>query len=67
MFHASPLLGKLKTCKLVGVAVSEYVVRTQPTEGCLSTLESAAISLGIIEDKPWLKEALVGPLHYLCK
>lgn len=67
MFTANPLLGKVRSCKLVNVPASEYVIRTQPTEGCLSTLESGAIALSILEGKPWLKDAMLGPLHYLCK
>lgn len=67
MYHSSPILCGLKTCKLVGVPISEYVIRTQPTDGCLSTLESGALSLSILEGKDCLKDALLGPLHHLCK
>ncbi|XP_014204053.1 DTW domain-containing protein 2 [Copidosoma floridanum] len=67
MYTASPALSKLKSCKLVNVSTSEYVIRTQPTEGCLSTLESGALALSILENKPWLKDGMLGPLHYLCK
>ncbi|XP_063992022.1 tRNA-uridine aminocarboxypropyltransferase 2 [Diachasmimorpha longicaudata] len=67
MYHCSPALHGLKACKLVGVPASEYVIRTQPTEGCLSTLESGALSLTILERKEWLKDAMCGPLRYLCK
>ncbi|KAG8041153.1 hypothetical protein G9C98_002141 [Cotesia typhae] len=44
-----------------------YVIRTQPAEGCLSTLESGAFSLSILENQSWYKDAMLGPLHYLCK
>ncbi|OXU28119.1 hypothetical protein TSAR_002626 [Trichomalopsis sarcophagae] len=67
MYTASPTLTKLKSCKLVNVPTSEYVIRTQPTEGCLSTLESGALALSILEGKPWLRNQMLGPLHYLCK
>ncbi|XP_043285974.1 tRNA-uridine aminocarboxypropyltransferase 2 [Venturia canescens] len=67
MYHSSPPLWYLRACKLVGVATSEYVIRTQPTEGCLSTLESGALSLALLEGKLWLRDAMLGPLHHLCR
>ena len=67
MYHASSSLSYLRACKLVGVPASEYVIRTQPTEGCLSTLESGALSLSLLEGKPWLRDAMLGPLHHLCR
>lgn len=67
MYTASPTLTKLKSCKLVNVPTSEYIIRTQPTEGCLSTLETGALALSILEGKPWLRDQMLGPLHYLCK
>lgn len=67
MYHASPLLHSIRSCKLVGVPISEYVIRTQPTEGCLSTLETGALALSILEGNPELKDQMLGPLHYLCR
>ena len=67
MYTSSPTLRNLQACKLINVPASEYVVRTQPTEGCLSTLETGAYALSILEGKPWMKNALLGPLYYLCK
>ncbi|KAI4501705.1 hypothetical protein M0802_003040 [Mischocyttarus mexicanus] len=66
IYHASPALYLLRAYKLVGVPASEYVIRTQPTEGCLSTLETGAYALSILEKNQQLKNML-GPLHNLCK
>lgn len=67
IYHSSPALCVLQACKLVGVPTSEYVIRTQPTEGCLSTLETGAFALSILENDPELKDKMLGPLHYLCR
>lgn len=67
IYHSSPILSQLRACKLIGVPVSEYVIRTQPTEGCLSTLETGALALSILENEPELRQKMLGPLHYLCR
>lgn len=67
IYHSSPALCVLRTCKLVGIPTSEYVIRTQPTEGCLSTLETGAFALSILEGDLELKNKMLGPLHYLCR
>lgn len=67
IYHSCPALRLLRTYKLVGVSTSEYIIRTQPTEGCLSTLESGAIALSILEGDPELKNKMLGPLRYLCR
>lgn len=67
IYHSSPALYFLRACKLIGVPASEYVIRTQPTEGCLSTLETGASALSILEGDPELREKMLGPLHYLCR
>lgn len=67
IFTRSPVLQQLRQVKLVGSHVSHYVIRTQPAEGCLSTLETAAAALSVLEDVPTVREDLVRPLIELCR
>ena len=48
------------------VGPSLYVVRTQPAEGCLSTVESAAHVISIMERDATILDTLVMPLRALC-
>uniref|UniRef100_A0A674KA13 tRNA-uridine aminocarboxypropyltransferase n=1 Tax=Terrapene triunguis TaxID=2587831 RepID=A0A674KA13_9SAUR len=45
---------------------SQYVIRTQPTNNCLSTLECAAIALAIMEKNDGIQETILRPLQALC-
>ncbi|KAG7264233.1 hypothetical protein CRUP_022238 [Coryphaenoides rupestris] len=45
---------------------SQYVIRTQPTNICLSTLECAALTLTTLERKESIREVLLRPLTALC-
>ncbi|XP_051160146.1 tRNA-uridine aminocarboxypropyltransferase 2 [Leptopilina boulardi] len=67
IYHSSPALYSIRTCKIVGAPISQYVIRTQPSDNCLSTLETGAIALSILENKACLKEQMLRPLHYLCR
>lgn len=67
MYASSPMLHSMRQVKLIAVGTSDYIIRTQPTEGCLSTLETAAQSLAVLENRPELRQLLVRPLHALCK
>ncbi|XP_071454015.1 tRNA-uridine aminocarboxypropyltransferase 2 [Hetaerina americana] len=66
IYYNSPMLKNLNQVKLSMGSASEYVIRTQPSEGCLSTLEAAAQALSIMEDRPSMRQELLAPLHALC-
>lgn len=52
--------------KIVTGSTSEYVIRSQPTDGCLSTLETAAEALAVIERNAYIKSKLLQPMIALC-
>lgn len=66
IYNNTPALHSLKQVKLLKNGVSEYVIRSQPTEGCLSTLETAAEALSVVEGQTVYKEVLLEPLKALC-
>lgn len=67
IYASSEMLHGMKQVKLVSSGNSSYIIRTQPTDGCLSTLETAAESLSILEKDPTIKEKLILPLHIMCE
>lgn len=67
IYHTNQSLQRLKQVKLCNTGISEYVIRTQPTDNCLSTVESAALALSELEKKAHIKEALLRPLKALCQ
>ncbi|VVC87420.1 tRNA-uridine aminocarboxypropyltransferase 2 [Leptidea sinapis] len=67
IYASSPILHSIKQVKLITTNVSNYIIRTQPTEGCLSTLETAAEALSQLENNNIYSELLIEPLHMLCK
>nr|XP_049702527.1 tRNA-uridine aminocarboxypropyltransferase 2-like [Helicoverpa armigera] len=67
IYASCPILHNLKQVKLMTSNTSSYIIRTQPTEGCLSTLETAAEALSQLEKDPMYTELLLQPLHTLCK
>jgi DTW domain-containing protein YfiP len=66
MWRASPALHLLPRLRLSVEGPSEYVVRSQPAAGCLSTLEAAAHALAALEGRPELPELLLRPLRAMC-
>lgn len=56
IFTQNPQLHEVRQIQLNAESMSEYVVRTQPTKGCLSTLESVAHALAWLEQRPDIVE-----------
>ena len=67
IFHNSPDLQSLKKVQVNVDHPSTYVIRTQPLEGCLSTVETAALALAFLETNQSIYEALMKPLNALCQ
>ncbi|KAG9335728.1 hypothetical protein JZ751_004264 [Albula glossodonta] len=59
MFHRNALFRLPKQVQLNSSISSQYVIRTQPTNTCLSTLECAAITLSIMEKNKAIEEVCV--------
>lgn len=66
IYTGSPILHKIHQVKLLSNGTSDYVIRTQPAEGCFSTLETAAIALSILENNDLYRMELTKPLRTMC-
>ena len=69
IYAKSDLLNSLKTCKISQSRrkKSEYLIRTQPTESSLSTIEAVGLALNYLGEDKSLYESLVRPLRALCQ
>ncbi|XP_037120814.1 tRNA-uridine aminocarboxypropyltransferase 2 [Syngnathus acus] len=66
IFLKNSMLHLPKQVQLNRSLSSQYVIRTQPTNICLSTLECAAVALSILECNDIFQEVLLRPLKALC-
>ncbi|GAB0205628.1 tRNA-uridine aminocarboxypropyltransferase 2 [Grus japonensis] len=66
IFYKNPLFRLPKQVQLKTNISSQYVIRTQPTNTCLSTLECAAVALTIMEKNNSIQETILRPLQALC-
>ncbi|XP_076350284.1 DTW domain containing 2 [Tachypleus tridentatus] len=67
IFYNSKELHRLKQVQVQPSYSSSYVIRTQPTSECLSTVETVAIALSYLEELPEIHELLVHPLKAMCQ
>lgn len=67
IYTSSTILHNMRQVKLISSGNSSYVIRTQPTDGCLSTLETAIEALSILERDDSYRQQLLRPLHALCQ
>lgn len=67
IYARSLILQRLPSIHLELDKRSEYVLRTQPSEKCLSTIETISHSLDILESDPSISEKLLRPLQMMCK
>ena len=66
IFYKNSLFRLPKQVQLKTSVCSQYVIRMQPTNRCLSTLECAAVALSILEKNNCIQETLLRPLQALC-
>ncbi|XP_004696628.1 tRNA-uridine aminocarboxypropyltransferase 2 [Echinops telfairi] len=66
IFYKNSLFRVPKQVQLKTNISSQYVIRMQPTNNCLSTLECAAVALSILEKNNYIQEILLRPLQALC-
>lgn len=66
IFYKNSLFRHPKQVQLKTSISSQYVIRMQPTNRCLSTLECAAVALSILEKNNYIQETLLRPLQALC-
>ncbi|XP_032531895.1 DTW domain-containing protein 2 isoform X2 [Chiroxiphia lanceolata] len=66
IFYKNSLFRLPKQVQLKTNHSSQYVIRTQPTNTCLSTLECAAVALTIMEKNNSIQETILHPLQALC-
>ncbi|KAK3862855.1 hypothetical protein Pcinc_031311 [Petrolisthes cinctipes] len=67
MYHNCHHLHALPQVCLSGRYVSKYIIRTQPTEDALSTVETAAIAMATLEQDWSIYTTLLHPLQLLCQ
>ncbi|XP_030047816.1 tRNA-uridine aminocarboxypropyltransferase 2 [Microcaecilia unicolor] len=66
IFYKNSLFRLPKQVQLKTSISSQYVIRTQPTNTCLSTLECAAVALALMEKNDLIEETILRPLQALC-
>lgn len=70
MYNSNPILHSMKAVRidqsLLENTTSKYVIRTQPKDICVSTVEAVALVLGQLEGRPEIYDLLTEPLKMIC-
>lgn len=66
IYTQNAALKKIKKVQLHTERKSKYVIRTQPCDSALSTLEAAAVAISVLEDRKDAYEVFTHPLKALC-
>ncbi|GFR58078.1 DTW domain-containing protein 2 [Elysia marginata] len=66
IYTQNPALKRIKKVQLKTDMKSKYVIRTQPCDSALSTLEAAAAAISILERRKEVYEVFTNPLQALC-
>ncbi|CAG9827659.1 unnamed protein product [Diabrotica balteata] len=67
IYTGSSILHNIKQIKILNNDTSNYIIRTQPTDGCLSTIETAALTLSLLENDHSYRDKLLEPLKAMCE
>lgn len=67
MYQNSPFLHQFSTVIVKNNKISDYLIRTQPTEESLCTLEAVCLALVYLGEDDELEEKLRNPLKRLCE
>ncbi|XP_050294109.1 tRNA-uridine aminocarboxypropyltransferase 2 [Anthonomus grandis grandis] len=67
IYTSSPILHNIRQIKLLNNNTSDYIIRTQPADGCLSTLETGAQCLSMLEGDQTYVDKLLAPLKLMCQ
>ena len=66
LYNSNPVIRSLRCIQLENSERSRYVIRTQPTETCLSTVEAVGLVLSHVERKPEIMDWFTRPLKAIC-
>jgi len=66
LFSHNPILQAMPKVSISLPTPSEYIVRTQPSAGCMSTLEVGVHSIAILEDRQEIVQPMLAPLVAMC-
>lgn len=66
LYNTNPIMSTIRCIKLDNTQPSRYVIRTQPMENCLSTVEAVGLVLAHLESNPTIMDHFTKPLKAIC-